>query len=193
MHNLNDKKSSARERLLVTASRLFFTHGFHSIGVDRIAAESGVTKMTMYKHFPSKDHLIVSILERSSEMYWEWFERTIHGISDPEQQLLRIFETITSQHAESPQSTFCLYQAVAVEYPFPEHIVNQAASRHKKSVVSRLEAICKQFAQRSPDVLARQLFVLMEGFCMTSRFIGPDSPPADIVQAAQTLIQAHRN
>jgi len=193
MHKPNDKKSTAREQLLVTASRLFFSNGFHAIGVDRIAAESGVTKMTMYKHFPSKDHLIISILERSSEMYWEWFERTIHGITEPEQQLLCIFKTIANQHSRSPQSSFCLYQAVAIEYPFPDHIVNQAASRHKKSVVSRLEAICEQSGLKSPDHLARQLFVLMEGFCMTARLFGSDSPPADVVQASQILIQSHRN
>ncbi|MGG4035933.1 hypothetical protein ABEV74_19765 [Paenibacillus cisolokensis] len=80
-----------------------------------------------------------------------------------------------------------------MEYPFPEHIVNQAASRHKKSVVSRLADICKQYGLNSPDHLARQLFVLMEGFCITARLIGPDSPPADVVQAAQALIQSHRN
>jgi AcrR family transcriptional regulator len=192
MYKPNDKKSVAREQLLVIASQLFFANGFHSIGVDRIAAESGVTKMTMYKHFPSKDHLIVAILERSSEMYWEWFERTIQGITEPEQQLAAIFKAIAGQHSLSPQSSFCLYQAVAVEYPFPDHIVNQAASRHKTSVVNRLEAICEQAGLQSPGSLARQLFVLMEGFCMTARLIGPDSPPADIVQAALTLIQSHR-
>ncbi|GGD64188.1 TetR/AcrR family transcriptional regulator [Paenibacillus nasutitermitis] len=191
MNKTSDKKSAAREQLLNTASQLFFSNGFHSIGVDRIASESGVTKMTMYKHFPSKDHLIVEILERSSEMYWEWFESAIQGITEPEQQLEALFKSIFGQHSLSPQSSFCLYQAVAVEYPSPDHMVNQAASRHKKSVVSRLEVICEQARLLSPVSLARQLFVLMEGFCMTARLIGTDSPPADIVQAATVLIQSH--
>ncbi|MBB6673669.1 TetR/AcrR family transcriptional regulator [Cohnella nanjingensis] len=189
----NDRKSVAREQLMVTASQLFFANGFHAIGVDRIAAESGVTKMTLYKHFSSKDHLIVAILERSSEMYWTWFEKTIQGAAKPEQQMLALLQAITSQHSKSPQSSFCLYQAVAVEYPFPDHMVNQAASRHKQSVVLRLEDMCRQANLRSPEALSRQLFVLMEGFCMTARLIGPDAPPADIVQAAITLIESHRN
>lgn len=192
MNAASERKSAAREQLLVVASRLFFENGFHAIGVDRIAAESGVTKMTLYKHFPSKDHLIAAILERSSELYWTWFEETIQGEAKPEDQLLKLFQAIASQFSKSPQSSFCLYQAVAVEYPFPEHMVNQTASRHKQSVVQRLERICKQANLRSPEVLARQLFVLMEGFCMTARLMDLDSPPADIAQAALTLIQSYR-
>jgi AcrR family transcriptional regulator len=187
----NDRKSAAREQLLLTGSQLFFANGFHAIGVDRIAAEAGVTKMTLYKHFPSKDHLIVAILERSSEMYWTWFEKTVEGEAEPRGQLLALFQAIASQHSKSPQSSFCLYQAVAVEYPFPDHMVNQVTSRHKQSVVRRLEDLCKQANLRSPEALSRQLFVLMEGFCMIARLIGPDAPPADIVQAAMTLIESH--
>ncbi|WP_171655537.1 TetR/AcrR family transcriptional regulator [Paenibacillus foliorum] len=192
MSKSEGKKSVAREQLLVTASSLFFHKGFHAVGVDTIAAESGITKMTMYKHFPSKDHLIVAILERSDELYWEWFENTIHQIPEPENQLIAIFEAVAKQHSSSPMSTFCLYQAVAVEFPFPEHIVNKAAVDHKQSVIKRLESICKQAELHSPELLARQLFLLLEGFCMSSRFLGADSPAAGVVNAAITMIQSYR-
>jgi AcrR family transcriptional regulator len=192
MSKSNEKKSAAREKLLVTASKLFFEKGFHAVGVDTIVAESGITKMTMYKHFSSKDYLIVAILERSNELYWEWFENTIHGITEPERQLIAIFEAVAHQHTLSPQSTFCLYQAVAVEYPLSEHIINISAGNHKKSIINRLETICEQARLKSPELLAWQLFILLEGFCMSSRFIGSDGPTAEIVQAAATLIAAHR-
>ncbi|MDF2719178.1 MAG: transcriptional regulator, TetR family [Paenibacillus sp.] len=192
MSKPNEKKSAAREQLLVTASKLFFEKGFHAVGVDTIATESGITKMTMYKHFPSKDHLIVAILERSNELYWEWFAHTIQGITEPERQLIAIFEAVAHQHTLSPQSTFCLYQAVAVEYPFPGHIVHQAAVDHKKTIINRLESICGQAGLKSSGSLARQLFVLLEGFCMSSRLIGADSPAAEVVHAADILIKSHR-
>ncbi len=186
------KKSAAREQLMVTASGLFFYKGFHAVGVDTIAAESGITKMTMYKYFPSKDHLIVAILGRSSEMYWEWFESAIRGASEPERQLIALFESFASQHSASPQSTFCLYQAVAVEFPNQDHMVNQAAVEHKQSIVKRLESLCEQAKFRSPELLARQLFVFLEGFCISSRFFGASDPDMDIVKTAITLIEAHR-
>lgn len=191
MSNLNEKKSAAREKLLVTASKLFFEQGFHAVGVDKIVAESGITKMTMYKHFPSKDHLIVAILERSNELYWEWFEESIHGVTEPEKQIIAIFEAVARQHSLSPQSTFCLYQAVAVEYPYPEHIVNKAAVDHKQTIMKRLKNICEQAGLKSPGPLARQLFVILEGFCISSRFIGADSPAADIVQVAQSIMRSN--
>jgi AcrR family transcriptional regulator len=191
MDTLAGKKSAAREQLLNTASRLFFEKGFHAVGVDTIVAESGITKMTMYKHFPSKDHFIVAILERSSEIYWDWFESVIQGISDPLAQLSAIFEAVATGHAKSPKSTYCLYQNVAVEFPNPEHIANQAAVSHKQSIVNRLQGICEYAGLKSPDMLARQLFVLLEGFCISSRFFGVDSPAADVVQAAKNLIDVH--
>ncbi|QYR22714.1 TetR/AcrR family transcriptional regulator [Paenibacillus sp. sptzw28] len=185
-------KSAAREQLLHTASRLFFERGFHAVGVDTIVAESGITKMTMYKHFPSKDHLIVEILERSSEIYWDWFESVIQGISEPQGQLTAIFDAVAKGHSNSPRSTYCLYQNVAVEFPDPEHIANQAAVVHKQSIVNRLQAICERAGLKSPDTLARQLFVLLEGFCISSRFFGADSPAADVVLAAKALVDMHR-
>ncbi|MGL4609586.1 MAG: TetR/AcrR family transcriptional regulator, partial [Trueperaceae bacterium] len=57
-------KSTAREQILETATRLFYQQGFRAVGIDTIIAESGVAKMTLYKHFPSKDDLIVAYLER---------------------------------------------------------------------------------------------------------------------------------
>ncbi|MGM0883504.1 MAG: TetR/AcrR family transcriptional regulator [Bacillota bacterium] len=192
MSRTSGNKSVAREQLLQTASRLFFERGFHAVGVDTIVAESGITKMTMYKHFPSKDHLIVSILERSSELYWDWFESVIQGISEPQDQLVAIFNAVAKGHSKSPRSTYCLYQNVAVEFPYPEHIANQAAVAHKQSIVNRLQAICERAGLKPSDSLARQLFVLLEGFCISSRFFGANIPGADVVNAAKTLIDMHR-
>lgn len=185
-------KSAAREQLLQTASKLFSERGFHAVGVDTIAAESGITKMTMYKHFLSKDHLIVAILERSSEIYWDWFEGVIQGISEPLEQLAAIFDAVAKGHANSPRSTYCLYQNVAVEFPNSEHIANHAAVTHKQSIVDRLQVICERAGLHSPDTLAKQLFVLLEGFCISSRFFGAESPAADVVHAAKALIEMHR-
>ncbi|SEB53142.1 TetR/AcrR family transcriptional regulator [Paenibacillus sp. GP183] len=192
MIKVDGKKSAAREQILETACNLFFQKGFHAVGVDTIAAESGITKMTMYKHFPSKDHLIVAILERSSEFYWEWFEKTIDEITEPEQQLIAIFESVAKQQSSCPQSMFCLNQAVAVEFPSQEHMVNEAAVQHIQSIIKRLESICEQAGLKSPQHLARQLFILLEGNSMCSRFFGEDGTAADVVNAAITLIKSYR-
>lgn len=192
MSEPNGRKSEAREKLLVAASTLFFQRGFHAVGVDTIVEQSGVTKMTMYKHFPSKDHLIVAILERSDELYWTWFESTIHGIEKPEDQLLALVRAVESRRAQSPESVFCLYQAVAVEFPFPEHMAHQKAVRHKQSIVDRLETMCREASLSEPRQLALQLFVMLEGMCITSRMLGGTGPTAPMSDAALAMVQAHR-
>ena len=64
-----------KEKLFQTAARLFYQHGYRAIGVDTIAAESGIGKMTLYRHYPSKDDLIVAYLRDSNQDFWDQFEQ----------------------------------------------------------------------------------------------------------------------
>jgi len=64
-----------KEKLFQTAARLFYQHGYRSIGVDTIAAESGIGKMTLYRHYPSKDDLIIAYLHDSNRLFWDQFEQ----------------------------------------------------------------------------------------------------------------------
>src|SRR4051812_3988985 len=65
---------SARERIPETASELFFRHGIRAVGIDTIIARSGVAKMSLYRHFASKDDLVVAFLEWRNRTYWEWWD-----------------------------------------------------------------------------------------------------------------------
>src|SRR3972149_3274944 len=82
---------SPRDRLLDTASRLFYERGFRAVGVDEIVAESGVAKMTLYRHFRSKDELVVAYLERSDRAFRQWFEQALGDAEHPCDQLLAVF------------------------------------------------------------------------------------------------------
>jgi len=68
---------SARDRILETAQRLFYRHGIRAVGVDRIIAESGVAKMSFYRHFPSKRDLVIAFLERRHRFWMDWFTRRV--------------------------------------------------------------------------------------------------------------------
>ena len=88
-------RQSARERILDTAYDLFSRHGTRAVGVDRIIAECGIAKMTLYRNFPSKDDLILAFLDQRAERWThEWLvtEAAKRG-GDPAHRLLAIFDT----------------------------------------------------------------------------------------------------
>jgi len=88
--------SPARQRLLETASALFYQEGIRAIGVDTIVERSGVGKATLYRHFPSKDDLIAAYLEEEDRLWWHWFEEVIAAHEgSPREQLLAFFEACT--------------------------------------------------------------------------------------------------
>src|SRR5258708_27708372 len=87
--------SLRRDHLVETALALFSKHGYHATGIDRILAEAGVAKMTLYKHFKSKDELILAALSRRDEKFRTWFMREVerHGRT-PRERLLVVFDIL---------------------------------------------------------------------------------------------------
>ena len=81
---------SPKDVLFATAARLFYQHGYRATGVDTIAAESGIGKMTLYRHYPSKDDLIVAYLRDSDRSFWEHFDASIRAAATPREKLLGV-------------------------------------------------------------------------------------------------------
>ncbi len=181
---------SARERILDTASELFYRDGFRAVGVDTIVADSGVAKMTLYRHFPSKDALIAAYLERSNREYWEWLEREVGGSQEPRAKLLGIFEAV-AKLATSAHCLGCTFQGAASEFPELEHPGHRVAIAHKRRVLERLAELARAARLRDPEGLAAQLLLLMDGAWVAARMFGPDNHARGIVAAATALIEAH--
>ncbi|MGH7058716.1 MAG: TetR/AcrR family transcriptional regulator, partial [Acetobacteraceae bacterium] len=87
--------SLRRDHLVQTALALFSRHGYHATGIDRILAESGVAKMTLYKHFRSKDDLILAALRHRDEQFCRWFQSEIEArAAHPRERLLAVFDVL---------------------------------------------------------------------------------------------------
>ena len=177
-----------RERILETASRLFYRHGFVSVGVDTITAEAGVAKMSLYRHFASKDDLIVAYLERSNEQFWTWFDGAL-GEGAPRDQLVRVFDEL-GNFATSPACFGCMFQLAAADFPDAEHPANRIALAHKRAVLERLRDLGAQAGSADPDALAAQLLLLMDGAFVASRMFHDSSPAAHVGPAATALIES---
>jgi len=182
--------SAARERILETAERLFYRDGYRAVGVDTIVAESGVAKMTLYRHFPSKDDLIAAHLERTNEQLLAWMEGLIASHRDPRVALEAVFDGV-GKLASSPECLGCAFVAAAGEFPEPDHPGHRAAVDHKRAVVGRLRELAEQAGARNPNVLAEELLLIMDGAWSAARVFGPGSHGRRASRAAKDLIAAH--
>ncbi len=185
------EKGSAREQILETATRLFYQYGFRAVGIDTIIAESGVAKMTLYKHFPSKDDLIVAYLERSNMAWWTWVEETIKPFENqPKKQLETIFEGV-AKIAGSPQCMGCTFTSAAGEFPNLDHIGHQAARLHKEQVLAKFKELAKAAKLKEPQAVAEHLALLLDGAWNAARMFGPNSHAKQVAEAAKTIIKAY--
>jgi AcrR family transcriptional regulator len=178
-----------KDKVFQTAARLFYQHGYRAIGVDTIAAESGIGKMTLYRHYPSKDDLIVAFLKDSNDEFWNYFEQSTKDALTPREKLLAFFESL-QEYVATPACYGCPFLNVATEYPETDYPGHQIAIEHKQSVRVRFRQLAKEAGAKKPDVLADQLFLLMDGAYMASRMFGAKNPAAHLVGTAQVLIDA---
>jgi AcrR family transcriptional regulator len=185
------RRTGARERVLETASRLFYERGFHAVGIDEIVATSGVAKMTLYRHFPSKDALIVAYLAQSDDSFCAWFERALDSADRPLDKLLAVFRAL-ERLAQSPACIGCTFQVSAAEFPDPLHPAHAVAVRHKRDVRSTFARLARDARVRDAAGLADELLMLMDGAWVAARMFRRRSPAAHLVSAAEALIDAHR-
>ena len=179
---------SARERILEAASELFYRDGFIGVGVDTIIAKSGVAKMSLYRHFRSKDNLIVAYLERSDQRFRRWFEQAL-GQGNEADQLVHLFQAL-GEFATSPAcSGGCMFQHAAADFPDQDHPAHRLALEHKRAVLARLHELGKQAGAGDPRALAAQLLLLMDGAFVAARVFGRQSPAAHVGPAAAALLQ----
>jgi len=181
--------SDARERILETAERLFYRDGYRAVGVDTIIAESGVAKMTLYRHFGSKDELIAAFLERANHQLLEWIEGLIGPHGDPRAALIAVFDGV-AKLASSPECLGCAFVGAAAEFPEPEHPGHRVALEHKRAVAARLSELAEAAGARDPQELAEELLLVMDGAWSASRVFGPGNHGTRAAEAARTLIGA---
>jgi AcrR family transcriptional regulator len=128
-------QSKPRERLIETSLRLFSTNGFHATGIDRILAEAGVAKMTLYRHFRSKDELILAALERYETIFRGWLEDVLkHSPLPPEDRILDLFDKLAQWFEGSTLGNLTFQGSMltnaAAEFGQPGHPVHDAVAGH---------------------------------------------------------------
>jgi AcrR family transcriptional regulator len=183
----SSRPSPARERLISTAADLFYRYGCHATGIDTVIAQAGVAKMTLYKHFPSKDDLVAATVSYLDELYSSRFAVALSGEGEPEERLLRFFD-IVSEWAQSGDFFGCPFVNLSAEYPAHDNPVHVAAAKNKQRMLGVIERLVAECGAKSPAELARQLQILLEGSVALAQVSGSVQFVADARAAAKTLL-----
>ena len=162
------KALSPRDRILEVASELFYQHGIRSVGIDTIIAQSDVAKMTFYKHFKSKDLLVLEFLTRRDEAWRTWFESAVQRLApNPKNRPLAIFDALEQRFSNK---TFrgCAFINTMIEMADADHIAHQAAAEHKRKVLQIFRALLSEAGVKKSEELAKAFLLLMDGAIVTA-------------------------
>lgn len=180
--------SIRRDHLVDTALSLFSRYGFHATGIDRILSESGVAKMTLYKHFKSKDELILAALRRRDELHRNWFMREVERLAGtPRERLLALFDALETWF-QSAEFTGCCFINATAEYADKDDPIHVAAAEHKRLIRSYILELAEAAEAKEAVELTDQLMLLMEGAIVSAQVTGNSAPAQQARSAAEVLI-----
>jgi AcrR family transcriptional regulator len=166
--------SEARARLLSTASRLFYSEGLHAVGIDRIIATAGVTRATLYRHFPSKDDLLVAYLTQADEAIRTRVSaaRARGGSTD---DMIRAVGQSVVDDVQAPGFRGCAFLNAAAEYPDPTHPVHKAVLEHRQWFLATIIDLFAETGKPDPEPAGRHFVMLRDG-AMTAGCLADPAP-----------------
>ena len=180
--------ASKRDILVRKTMEVLYRDGFQATGMDKLVKETGVSKMTIYKHFRTKEDLILAALRLRDEEFRNNFFRSIEkNAKTPKERLLAIFRTVEDWINGSDFQS-CMFIKAASEFQNPEHPIHMAAAEHKQALLDYFTNLAQEAGAEDSPMLARQLLMLMEGETVTAFMLGKDGIAADAKKAAQALI-----
>jgi AcrR family transcriptional regulator len=190
VRNAQGQMSQARSRLLGTASRLFYAEGLHSVGVDRIVAEAGTTRATLYRHFPSKDDLIVSYLEEADQAVRDRLDHTRAGGRSAADTLRAIASDIAGD-IRTPGFRGCAFLNAAAEYSDPAHPVHRRIVAHRQWFLSALTDLFARISDARADSAGRHFVMLRDGAMAAGCLSDPAPVCRTLVDGVDGLVRFH--
>jgi AcrR family transcriptional regulator len=179
-----------REKILETASDLFYRLGVRAVGVDLVVEKAGVAKTSLYRHFRTKDDLIAAFLEREDLDFWRTWDRVAaqhakDAKAELDAQLGWIGERVGKQNYRG-----CPQINVAAEFPEADHPARKVAKAHKRELRRRLKVIAERLKVGATDELAGQLAVLINGAFVSTQLFEPGEATPLLRHAAEALTAA---
>lgn len=179
-----------REVLIDTAIELFAEQGYHATGIDTILAKSGVSKKTLYRHFRSKDELILAALKKYDSQFRNSFMRQVEErAGTPRDRLLAIYD-VAADWFEQNNFYGCMYINAIGEFSDPDTPIRQVCKEFKSLVRRYIEDLCREMGAADPTALAEELALLLEGAIVTAQVSQQKSKAAQIAKTAASALIA---
>jgi AcrR family transcriptional regulator len=156
-------RSAARERILATADTLFYGEGVRAVGVDRVVEESKVARVTFYRHFPSKNDLVVAYIDGRLDGEQTRLQALRAAHPDDSREVLREVGRIQSERIKAPGFRGCPYLNVCNEFADPAHPARQATSRHRVWIKAQIESLLTEMNHPRVFTTMEQLIMLRAG------------------------------
>ena len=182
---------SRRDELVEAAMNIFYRNGFHNTGLDQIQKESGISKMTLYNHFKSKDELIVAALRRRDEIFRNQLMKFVDSSSkNPIERLMAVFDY---HEYWFNQDTFqgCMFINASAEFCDCNCPSRRVSAEHKLEIVRFLQELCELADLSHPIELSEQLNLLLEGAIVNAHVVGNvcnnEHTPSDAIHRAMSM------
>jgi AcrR family transcriptional regulator len=157
-------RPKARERILAAAYELFARRGIQAVGIDAIVEQSGVARQTLYRHFSSKQALVLAFLERREQLWTrDWLRAEVERSAiEPEARLLAIFDVFDGWF-RSPDFEGCSFINVLLEAADPADPIHRAGAAYLAGIREFIKALAEEAGISDPDDFARKWHILMKG------------------------------
>lgn len=164
---------STRQRLVEAASKRFYRDGFRGVGVDQLLTDVGISKTAFYKHFESKDDLVLEVLRQQDLWLRDTFLSMIRTRGGPTAlgQLRAIFDVV-EMIIESDEFRGCFFVNVLMEFPVPHDPAHVAAAANKRAIEGIVLGLAKEAGVPNPPALAEEICLIMEGAYVTRQVTG---------------------
>jgi AcrR family transcriptional regulator len=177
-----------RARILAAAHDLFYHQGIRAVGVDLVATHADTNKMTLYRHFESKDALVAEYLgEVAAEIEASWDRLALIHADDPKGHILA-WLTAMGRQMERPGSRGCPITNAAIELPEQDHPGRAVIEAHKRGMRKRFAARCRDAGLQDAEMIADQLVMLLDGAGVAMQTIGLKGPVASLLRHAEWLL-----
>lgn len=165
----------AKDKLIETALRLFYRYGVNSVGVDRIIAESNVSKMTFFKHFPTKRDLILEFLRVRDERFSDWFNKTLETKLNIKKKQLSAAIEVIEVWFKSSDFRGCAFINTTAESGPDRNEEKTLCLGHKKHFAKILEVLAVADGFKNSKVIADQLVLAIDGATIRAQMEGPQA------------------